>query len=77
MKSKLVKRAAQAKANVLSKDAVNNTTEVVMYVLVTVIIVAGVAVAMNKIIGDESSGILKTISDKFAEVQTELTGAGA
>lgn len=75
MKSKLVKRAAQAKANVLSKDAVNNTTEVVMYVLVTVIIVAGVAVAMNSIIGDETSGILKTISDKFSEVQTELAGA--
>lgn len=75
MKKAAQVKAAQIKANAKSKEGVSNTTETVMWVLVTVIIVAGAAVAINTVVGDESSGIIKTISDKFTEVQSELAGA--
>lgn len=75
MKKAAQVKAAQIKANAESKEGVSNTTETVMWVLVTVIIVAGAAVAINTVVGDESSGIIKTISDKFTEVQSELAGA--
>lgn len=70
----MVKRAAKAKAALMSKEAANNSTEIVIIILGTVIIASIVAVAIKTIIGDESSGVLGSVSSKFGDVQTELEG---
>lgn len=68
----MVKKAAQAKAALMSKEAANNSTEIVIIILGTVIIASIVAVAVKTIVGDESNGVLGTVSSKFSEVQSDL-----
>ncbi len=72
MKNRLMRKAAEVKSAVLSKDAAQQSTETVILIVAVVVIALGIAWAIKAILGDDKSGLLKTVSDKLTEFATNI-----
>lgn len=80
MKNKLMRKAAEVKSAVLSKDAAQQSTETVILIVAVVVIALGIAWAIKAILGDDKSGLLNTVKtklDDFAKnIQATTPGIG-
>lgn len=76
MKSKLMRKAAEMKSALVSKEAAMSSTEIVLLILFVVIIAVLVGVAIRNIVvgTDGNGGVLKKVSDKIDAVADK--GAG-
>ncbi|MGN0006382.1 MAG: hypothetical protein ACI37Z_10525 [Candidatus Gastranaerophilaceae bacterium] len=76
MKSKLMRKAAEMKSALVSKEAAMSSTEIVLLILFVVIIAVLVGVAIRNIVvgADGNGGVLKKVGDKIDAVAD--TGAG-
>ena len=75
MKTKLMRKAAEAKSALVSKEAANNSTEVVILILFVVIIVFAVGAAVKTLLtgADGNSGVVGSVGDKITgKVSSEL-----
>lgn len=73
MKTKLMRKAAEAKSALVSKEAANNSTEVVILILFAVIIVFAVGAAVKALLTDDTDGVVAKVGGKITgKVDSEL-----
>lgn len=72
MKS-LMRKAAEVKSALVSREAANNSTEVVVLILFVVVIVFAVGTAVKTLLTDETDGVVAKVGGKITgKVDSEL-----
>ena len=78
MKSKFMRKAAEMKSALVSKEAAMSSTEIVLLILFVVIIAVLVGVAIRNIVvgADGTGGVLAKVKTKIEAVTNSGTNAG-
>lgn len=74
MKQKLMRKMAEGKSALVSKEAAMSSTEIVILILFVVIIAIAVGVAVKGVVvgADGNGGVVKTANDKITSGVTKL-----
>lgn len=70
-----MRKFAELKSALASHEAVSQTTEIVILVLIAIVIATVIGLALKTVLGDENSGIvakIKALLDNWADAATEV-----
>lgn len=70
-----MKKFAEMKSALASREAVSQTTEIVILVLIAIVIATVIGLALKTVLGDESTGIvakIKALLENWADAATEV-----